>query len=368
MSRLFHYLIPTLISTFVLVSNGAHAKPSNSELTVKHDAPKSYTVVKGDTLWDISALYLDSPWLWPRLWQINPEIDNPHLIYPGDKLTLIWRDGQPVLSLKPMVKLSPKVRVLDKQALPTVPEGLVLPYLKSDRLVDMEVLATSEKVLGASNGRKYLTSEDSLFISGYQTQQKWGIYRVAAEFKRDDKVMVALKRIASATLLNAEPEFTGLTVTNQQQEILVNDLALPETGIETLGLSTTFYPQPSPPNSQATILGALEGVEYVGQNQIVVIDKGTQDKLRQGSMFELYQQGSKVFKQGNEFSYQEERGAGELQLPDTPVGSLMVIRPYPFFSLALITDSKAPIDKNVTALSPESSQTSLSESPKDNQT
>lgn len=106
-----------------------NALASPAPLSIKDSAPRTYTVVKGDTLWGISALYLDSPWLWPRLWQANPEISNPHLIYPGDQLTLIWRDGQPTLSLKPMIKLSPQARVLKKPPLTTVEEALLLPYL-----------------------------------------------------------------------------------------------------------------------------------------------------------------------------------------------------------------------------------------------
>lgn len=93
MARLTRYITYALLP-FTLLS-GQVTADEQTPLALKPNAPTTYTVVKGDTLWDISALYLDSPWLWPRLWQVNPEIDNPHLIYPGDKLTLFWRDGNP---------------------------------------------------------------------------------------------------------------------------------------------------------------------------------------------------------------------------------------------------------------------------------
>lgn len=240
MSRFIRYLVCVFLP-LSLVVNALAAE--DMALTVKANAPQTYTVVKGDTLWDISALYLDNPWLWPRLWQINPEIDNPHLIYPGDKLTLVWRNGQPVLSLKPMVKLSPKVRVLEKKAVPTVQEGLVLPYLYTDRLLDKQTLQESQRVLGASDGKQYLTA----------------------------------------------------------------------------------------------------------QNQVVVIDKGLADQLRQGTMFDLIQAGSKV--SGKKGQHQQNLDE-TLQLPSSLVGSLMVIRPYEHFSLALITDSLVPIGKSVIAVSP----------------
>ena len=82
------------------------------ELKIKPDAPKSYIVKKGDTLWDISGIFLNQPWLWPKLWRLNPEINNPHLIYPGDELRLVFDEqGQPMLVKgKPELKWSPKIR------------------------------------------------------------------------------------------------------------------------------------------------------------------------------------------------------------------------------------------------------------------
>ena len=129
------HIYSTLSLVFSSISFVVVAENSEQLLTIKRGAPEAYVVVKGDTLWDISAMYLDSPWLWPRLWQVNPEIENPHLIYPGDKLSLVWINGEPVLSFKPVIKLSPKIHVSEKKAVPTVNEGLVLPYLQSDRLV-----------------------------------------------------------------------------------------------------------------------------------------------------------------------------------------------------------------------------------------
>ncbi|ENM5827677.1 LysM peptidoglycan-binding domain-containing protein [Vibrio metoecus] len=351
MARLTRYIACALLP-FTLLGESVMAD-EQTPLTLKQNAPTTYTVVKGDTLWDISALYLDSPWLWPRLWQINPEIDNPHLIYPGDKLTLIWRDGQPVLSLKPMRKLSPQVRVLEKQAVPTVQEGLVLPYLQSDRLIAQAALQDSVRVIGSSDGRKYLTKQDQLYITGVQTEKKWGIYHEVAQYQRDDDVMVALRLVAVGELAMTGGNFSGLSLLEQNQEILANDIALPEVEIEERQLSTTFYPQPAPVGSEAHILGSLEGSQYAGQNQVVVVDQGSSDGLVQGSMFELYQAGAKVNGKKGQFTYQQEGSEADVQLPSLKVGTLMVIRPYERFSLALITNSSAPISHDVLALSPQ---------------
>ncbi|ENM3931955.1 LysM peptidoglycan-binding domain-containing protein [Vibrio cholerae] len=351
MARLTRYIAYALLP-FTLLS-GQVTADEQTPLALKPNAPTTYTVVKGDTLWDISALYLDSPWLWPRLWQVNPEIENPHLIYPGDKLTLFWRDGQPVLSLKPMRKLSPQVRVLEKQAVPTVQEGLVLPYLQSDRLMAKAALQGSVRVIGSSEGRQYLTKQDQLYISGVHSEKKWGIYRELAQYQRDDEVMVALRLVAVGELAMTGGNFSGLSLQEQNQEILANDIALPEIDLEERQLSTTFYPQPAPAGSEARILGSLEGSQYAGQNQVVVIDQGRSDGVAQGSMFELYQAAVQVKAKQDSSTFLSERSNTDVQLPSVKVGALMVIRPYERFSLALITNSSAPISAEVHALSPQ---------------
>lgn len=340
MSRHLGFSIGALLSLSLAFPTFAEEKP----LTVKKDAPTTYTVVKGDTLWDISAMYLDSPWLWPRLWQVNPEIDNPHLIYPGDRLSLIWRNGHPVLSLKSMVKLSPKVRVLEKEAVTTVNEGLVLPYLESDRLLGASEIEVSPRVLGSSDGKKYLSNQGLLYITGEHKVKSWTIYRPLKEFTRDKQKMIALKQVATAELVEATPEFSGLNVLSQSQEILVDDIALPEIDVALSTFSTTFYPAPAPLDSVATILGSLEGSKFVGKNQIVVINRGATDHLHQGSMFELFNQGVAVEIEGSKND--------ESRLPDTRIGNLMVIRPYAHFSLALVTESEAPISPDTLLKSP----------------
>lgn len=332
----------------------ATAENSAQPLTIKQGAPEVYVVVKGDTLWGISAMYLDSPWLWPRLWQVNPEIENPHLIYPGDKLSLVWVNGEPVLSLKPVIKLSPKIRVSEKKAVPTVNEGLVLPYLQSDRLVEQQDIQSAQRVLGTSDGKRFLSGEDRLFISGNQQHPKWGIYRAVETYQRQQPQasITSLRLVATARLKEVDAEFSSLQIETQLQEVLLNDLVLPELGVDQANLSTTFYPTPSTAGQFANILGSLEGGQYSAKNQVVVINKGSQDNLRQGSMFTLSESGAVVFGKQGEYSYKESAASDKVQLPSTSLGSLMVIRPYEYFSLALITQSSKPVSRDILAVSP----------------
>ncbi|MBR9875833.1 MAG: LysM peptidoglycan-binding domain-containing protein [Vibrionaceae bacterium] len=361
MNRIFRNVSSMMLP--LLFSFTAAANADSKPLAVKADAPQTYVVVKGDTLWDISAMYLESPWLWPRLWQINPEIDNPHLIYPGDKLSLVWINGQPVLSLKPVKKLSPQARITEKKPVPTVAEGLVMPYLSSDRLVDEETLDNAAKVIGSAKGSQYLTTEDVLYISGEQTATKWAIYRPVETFSRDElsKEITALRLIAKGDLVAVFEEFSGLKITAQLQEILRNDIALPNKMIESGELSTTFYPLPSPQGSSAKLLGNIEGIHFSSTNQVVVIDKGRVDKLKQGSVFDLKEDAHPVAKDGDGFQREVGLFDKPIILPQSKVGELLVIRPYEYFSLALITNSTKPINNEVTVVSPLSEVPALDE-------
>ena len=348
------HFFPALSLLFASLSFAVMAENSEQPLTIKQGAPEAYVVVKGDTLWDISAMYLDNPWLWPRLWQVNPEIENPHLIYPGDKLSLIWIDGEPVLSLKPVIKLSPKIRVLEKKAVPTVNEGLVLPYLQSDRLVEQQDIQSAQRVLGTSDGKRFLSGEGRLLISGNQQHQKWGIYRSVETYQRQQPQasMTSLRLVATARLKEVGAELSSLQIETQLQEVLLNDLVLPELGVDQVKLSTTFYPAPSAAGQFANILGSLDGSQYSAKNQVLVINKGSQDNLRQGSMFTLSESGAVVFGKQGEYSYKESAASDKVQLPSTSLGSLMVIRPYEYFSLALITQSCKPVSNDILAESP----------------
>ena len=122
---------------------GATAAPSQGPLRLNPDAPDTYIVQAGDTLWDISALFLSDPWRWPDLWQGNPHLDNPHLIYPGDQLNLFWADGVPYVARAAQheVKLSPAMRASPLAlAIPPIPRDEIEPFLRQHRVVETSLI------------------------------------------------------------------------------------------------------------------------------------------------------------------------------------------------------------------------------------
>jgi len=342
------------IQLFVLLSLSVSIAVAKQPitLTLKQGAPTTYTVVKGDTLWDIAGMYLNDPWLWPQLWDINDDIENPHLIYPGDQLYLVWQNGKPRLKFKPKITLSPEAKKTPKQPVPVVAQGLVLPYLKSDRLVDSTILKQSSRVLGNNEGRQYLSGVDKLYFSGHHSSKNWGVYRTSQQYLRGNQSATALRLIATGQLVGADNGMSVLQIEQQSQEVRIDDIVLPVKDVNRYNLTTTFFPHPSPINLQASIVGSLDGGKYAAKSQVVVLDRGAEDGLKQGCVFDVYSPGNTVFGQPGNVSYENSWFDTAKQLPDSKVGEMMVIRPYARFSLALITSSEAAISTDSIVLSP----------------
>ncbi|WP_049844569.1 LysM peptidoglycan-binding domain-containing protein [Vibrio sp. VPAP30] len=306
-------------------------------LSIKPDAPDIYTVMKEDTLWDISALYLDSPWKWPLLWQINSNIANPDLIYPGDQLALLWREGHPTLSLKSVVRLAPSIVKRDKPAILALNPQYIIPYLEHNLILENEAFVECSRVMGNSLGTQLIDGHDVIYISGDQVAQEWGIYRLMNQFKRGDKTAQVIKRIAHAQLVASNDLFSTLKLVQQSQEILFDDIALPLSETSTLVYKAIFSPIPAQ-LSLVKILGSVDDTHYVGKNQAVVLNRGQHDGVQQGNVFALLRPAADL--------PERKQARGEVvQLPDKLVGHLMVVRPYQYFSVAIVTEASEAVSK-----------------------
>jgi hypothetical protein len=134
-----------------------------ADVVLQPDHPDVYVVQKGDTLWDISGRFLTKPWLWPEIWQANPQVENPHLIYPGDRLSLAYLDGRPYLSHDggPRVRREP----LD-EAITAVSLGEIEPFLRQVRVVDDEDVKTLPYVVALEEDRLRSTNGQVAYVRG----------------------------------------------------------------------------------------------------------------------------------------------------------------------------------------------------------
>ncbi len=218
------------------------------ELQIKPDHPKQYTVVRGDTLWDISGKFLQQPWLWPKLWHGNPQVKNPHLIYPGDVLHLDWVDGKPYLRLSSgrEVKLYPSIRtsVLDG-AIKMIPTDAIAQFLTSPKVLDDEkeidkaayiIDFPDEHIVVGKGDRVYARKILKPTTLNYTFFRKGEPY-VSPETK--EILGYEAFYLGEATLNRAGDPAT-LTVTKSNSEIRIGDRLMENTEDET---ALNFFPK-----------------------------------------------------------------------------------------------------------------------------
>lgn len=146
-----------MLTGFLLLASLSPLPASADELTLAEGAPQIYLVKDGDTLWGIASMYLRDPWLWPDIWEINEQLDNPHLIFPGDQIYLVYVDGKPRLRVRRgqqsrTVKLTPQMRIepLDS-AIPLIPLEVIGAWLSQHRIVDPAMLDAAPYVWQVTN-------------------------------------------------------------------------------------------------------------------------------------------------------------------------------------------------------------------------
>ncbi len=179
--------------------------PQNIQLTANY--PREYIVKKGDTLWDIASMFLQDPWYWPEIWQRNPQVQNPHLIFPGDVLTLIYVDGMPQITVSrpgesdgstpdvirtetvdtsgnKVVKLTPRVhRQTLEDAIPSIPADAIRQFLTRPRVVNAEEWADAPYIVGSDDAHLILGSNNKVYVRGELDKERIR-YSVFREGKR----------------------------------------------------------------------------------------------------------------------------------------------------------------------------------------
>ena len=260
---------------------------------LRPDAPERYTVVRGDTLWDISGKFLRDPWFWPEIWQANDQISNPHLIYPGDVLRLVWIDGKPrIVRDGGPQRLGPQIRVesLDK-AVDTIPYDAIAGFLSrptviaDDQLEGLPyIVEMRESHLVAGTGfTVYVRGTDAPVGTRFNVFNIGDVYRDPDTGKRlgHEALFVGTGRITS------EGDVSRLFLTETVREALRGDRLL----LETPKPTANFLPRPPEVLVDGKILSVVDGVQLIGQYQIVVINRGANDGLEPGQVLSIFQSG-----------------------------------------------------------------------------
>lgn len=305
------------------------------------DVPETYIVKKGDTLWGISGIYLQQPWLWPELWDVNPQIDNPHLIYPGDELYLVWVDGQPRLRMRRGrdVKLNPNMRVspLDL-AIPIIPLDEIGAFLMRHRILGAEELNEAAYVVAGAQTHLLSVPGDTVYGRGNfpEGERAYGIFRPGDTYMdpvTNELLGYQAQDIGSAKLLSdSQVDVTELEITRVTEEVRISDRLLP---LEERIIDATFHPRaPEQELEDAFMIAVDGGVNQIAAMDIVVVNRGKRDGLEIGHVLAVYQAGELVFDKVAEVN---------VQLPDVRAGLALVFESFEKASYAIILKSNRPL-------------------------
>lgn len=343
---------------------------------LRADHPDTYTVRRGDTLWDISAKFLSKPWLWPEIWQANPQVRNPHLIYPGDVLNLSFING-------PRLKLEPGVH-RETQAVPAIPLDQLRMFLKDMRVMDSNEVSSAPYVVGFEEARLRGAVGQNLYVRGLKSEpgQRWAIVRpthVYRGFEQDDPsdaengivghtldndvsmvrtpwaedfrddghygrgedLGVEVSVIGTAEALRGGDPST-LLLLDATEEIRAGDRVLPLDGP---AYDPYYYPHaPGSVPANARVIAFADAMDAAGPRQVVALSIGAKDGVDNGQTFAIFQPGETIHDDVASSSWS--RGSGErVTLPDEFVGHVMVFRTFDRVSYGLVMDGLRPVHR-----------------------
>ena len=327
-----------------------------NDVELNPNYPKEYVVEKGDTLWDISAMFLKKPWYWPDIWQVNPQVANPHLIYPGDKLSLVYRDGRPVLEVTrglKTVKLSPGAREIETDvAVPTIPLAAILPFLTKPQVIGEEAFEAAPYIVATADERLISGAGDKVYVRGTIADQgdDYSVFRGGKRyFDPQTEELLGYEAIYSGdakVAQHADPATVMLTNTNR--EVLLGDRLL---AFEEDSYDVNFMPHMIDNGVEGQIISVFDGVSQVGQYQVVVLNRGTREGIEAGHVLAVYKAGDKI----NDTVMPEELRNEEntvVTLPDEYAGQAMVFKTFEKVSYAIVLKATRAIhvfDKVVAA-------------------
>jgi len=315
------------------------------------NAPDSYTVKRGDTLWDISKLFLRSPWRWPELWGMNlDQIRNPHLIFPGQTLVLERNGDRARLRVAGGPsgddRLSPRVRDVGPGAgaISSVPLRFIEGFLNEAVIYEDDSLERAPRIVATQEGRVLLGRGDTAYVRGdLGGVREWKVFRRPKPLVDPDTKQILgyeARYVAAAQFVadgstNEKGEIVPatFTITQAKEEANMFDRLAPAPAPE--------YPQYVPRAPEKAIEGRIVSLYgdalTAGQNQIVALNRGAADGLERGHVLALWHAG--------ELARDVTYGAPQpVRLPDERHGLLFVFRTFQHMSYALILNVQKPVE------------------------
>ena len=318
------------------------------------ESPQTYIVQEGDTLWDISSVFLRDPWYWPEIWYKNPQVENPHLIYPGDELAIVYIGGQRRVQIAKrgedgklqgasglkVVKISPRIRSQSIDAsIPSIPIESIRHLLERPLVIDKDALDKSAYIISSVDSHLINSINDKLYVRKLDTSTgngRFQVYRpnrpltdpVTGELLGYEALYVGETKL----LLRGDP--ASVRVTSSVREILRNDRVLP---IDLTNFERDFFPKPPATDVSGRIISLLDAISQLGQYQTIAINLGLRDGVETGNVLNIKRPGKIIPDK------EEPDPTFRVKLPDEKVGNAMIIRSFEKMSYALIMAADSPV-------------------------
>ena len=332
---------------------------TGSIIPLAANAPERYTVQSGDTLWSISKVFLQDAWYWPEIWYANPQVENPHRIYPGDVLALTYVEGQPRVSIEQRaatpvgggaMKLTPQVRSEAlPQAVTTVPYEVIAAFMGRPTMLDKAQVKSGPYIVAMRDSRMIGAAGNEVYVRGLDNASVDGRYNIihVGEPLRDPETRDILGYhglYVGSGAVSEQGETTKLTLTKSQREALQGDKLFPEDA--TLGAD--FIPHAPAKALQGAVM-AVDDYSVLGQYQVVAINRGTRDGLEPGHVLAVQESGGKVkdvYAHGGQTAGLTTGVTAfrkSVALPEERTGLVMVFKANERMSYGLIMEATRPI-------------------------
>jgi LysM repeat protein len=309
------------------------------------DVPDSYVVKRGDTLWGIAKVFLRDPWYWPEIWQVNPKIQNPHRIYPGDTLRLVFVDGQPQILLQrgDTARVEPRVRSEPLEAsITSIPYATVAAFMSKPSVLDREQIKHAPYLLATRDLHVVMSEGDTLYARGFTNPAELGshynVVRVGDPLiDPDDNRILGYDGIFTGSgHVTRQGDPTTLIMTESTRESRAGDKLIAG-GVD---VPLDFIPSAPRTKTNGRIIAVADGVSIIGQYEVVVVNRGARDGLAPGNVLGVFDTGPIVAdtdKKG--FFNLDTLGAKKVALPSERTGTFMVFKTFDNISYGLIMEA-----------------------------
>ncbi len=323
----------------VMVLTFASAQAQTLQLSP--GAPATYTVKEGDTLWDISSIFLEDPWRWPEIWQVNSTVSDPDLIYPGDTLSLVYVDGSPRVTLdrgtRPTVRLSPQVREAPLLSpIPAIPRQALSGFLVENRIVDIEGFESSPYILASAAGNLIVGAGHEIYARGNWDNgvNSYDVFRlgVAYEDSQSDEFLgQEAINLGSVEIVSDEGgDLRKALIASSKEELKAGDRLLPR---EASPISPNFFPSTPNADMDGQIVGLLNNESKAAQFESVVMDLGQRNGLKPGDVLTIHKAGETV---------RDPVTGKRIELPSAEIGILMTYKVFEKVSYGVILSLTEP--------------------------